>query len=142
MDEAQISSLIQTSRDAMKAAYCPYSKFPVGAALLTADGTVFTGCNVENASYGLTVCAERIAIFKAVSEGHRKYKAMAISTDMATEWASPCGACRQVLLEFGPDYPIYLSKPDLSYVTMTPIELLPLGFSPDKLHVFQSNSGN
>jgi len=138
MDEAKITALIQRSRDAMEFAYCPYSKFPVGAALLTTDGTVFTGSNVENASYGLTVCAERTAIWKAVTEGHKRYQALAISTNM-DDWASPCGACRQVMLEFGKDYPVYLSKPDLSYVKMTPIELLPLGFSPEMLHEFQEN---
>jgi len=133
MESEAIQSLIKKSREAMAFAHCPYSKFQVGAALITEDSTVFTGCNVENASYGLTICAERTALVKAVSEGHTEFKAMAISTNMPDTFSAPCGACRQFLLEFGLDYEIYLTKPDLSYVTKTPIELLPLGFTPKTL---------
>jgi len=139
MEENDIVDLIKQSRVAMTYAYCPYSKFQVGAALLTTEGKVFTGCNVENVSYGLTVCAERTAIFKAVSEGYTEYKAMAISTNLQDQWSSPCGACRQVLLEFGVDYELYLSKPDLTYWKTTPGALLPGGFSPKLLHDFQAN---
>ncbi|CAL1546381.1 unnamed protein product [Lymnaea stagnalis] len=134
MSDVDVESLIKKSHEAKLLAYCPYSKFQVGAALLTTDGKVFTGCNIENASYSLTVCAERTAIFKAVSEGHREFKAMAVATNMPDTYSSPCGACRQCLLEFGGDYDIYLSKPDLTYVKMTPLELLPLGFTPTSLN--------
>ncbi len=91
--------LIAAARAAQRAAYAPYSKFPVGAALLTSGGKVFTGVNVENASYGLSICAERVAVGKAVSEGHRKFQAIAVVAPSAS--LSPCGACRQVLAEFG-----------------------------------------
>ncbi|XP_012939930.1 cytidine deaminase [Aplysia californica] len=133
MEASEIQSLIAKSREALTFAYCPYSKFKVGAALLTKEGKVFTGCNVENVSYPLCICAERTAIVKAVSEGYREFKAMAIATELPDTFASPCGACRQVLLEFGSNYDIFLTKPDMTYVKMTPAELLPLGFTPNLL---------
>src|SRR5215510_11209149 len=92
--------LIRHARQAMKNAYAPYSDFRVGAALLTSTGKIYSGCNVENGSYGLTVCAERTAIFKAISEGHRRFTAIAITTATG-EHVPPCGACRQVMVEFG-----------------------------------------
>ena len=92
--------LIQQAAEAREVAYAPYSNFLVGAALLTADGKTFTGCNVENASYGLSICAERTAICKAVSEGHQAFRAIAVA---ASPLASPCGACRQFIVEFGKD---------------------------------------
>jgi len=98
MKEGGYPSLIQAALDARKKAYAPYSKFRVGAAIETEDGTVFTGCNVENNSYGLCICAERTAICKAVSNGYQQFKAIAVA---ATPLASPCGACRQFLAEFG-----------------------------------------
>src|SRR5881296_2781589 len=91
--------LIAAAKTAQRRAHAPYSKFRVGAALLTKSGKVYTGCNVENASYGLTICAERVALAKAVSEGHRKFKAIAVVAPSGG--LSPCGACRQVLAEFG-----------------------------------------
>jgi len=94
-----LTQLLAAARAARRQAYAPYSKFRVGAALLTADGKIVTGCNVENASYGLTICAERVAITKAISEGHRKFQALAIAAPSASP--TPCGACRQVLAEFG-----------------------------------------
>ena len=94
--------LIEKALEARKFAYAPFSNFRVGAAILTESGEIFTGVNVENSSYGLTICAERVALFKAVSEGHRRFKAIAIATD-ADEPVWPCGACRQVLFEFSPD---------------------------------------
>ncbi|XP_046556708.1 cytidine deaminase-like [Haliotis rubra] len=95
----KLQELVKTSHEMKKMAYFPYSQFPVGAALLTADETMFTGCNVENASYGLGICAERTAIVKAVSEGHQKFKAIAIASDLKERTIVPCGACRQVLME-------------------------------------------
>jgi cytidine deaminase len=101
--------LLAEAKKATKQAYAPYSKYRVGAALLTADGTIFQGCNVENASYGLTVCAERVALFSAISAGHRKFKALAIVAS-GRKAPSPCGACRQVLAEFcQPDFPVYFA---------------------------------
>ncbi|XP_046562384.1 cytidine deaminase-like [Haliotis rubra] len=130
--EEQLQQLLKTSHEMKKMAYCPYSKFPVGAALLTADGKVFTGCNVENASYGLTICAERTAIVKAVSEGHRKFTAIAIASDMK-EMIVPCGLCRQSLVEFGVDWDMYMTKPDMTYKLMKVKELVPLAFVPADL---------
>jgi len=92
-------ALLKEALQAKKAAHAPYSRFKVGAALLCNDGSVFTGCNVENASYGLTVCAERVAVFKAVSEGRKKFAALAVVAD-TPEPVQPCGACLQVLAEF------------------------------------------
>ena len=101
------TSLVTAARAAAARAYAPYSKYRVGAALLAADGTVFTGCNVENASYGLTNCAERTALFKAVSEGRRRFRALAIAGGTPKAPAVPCGACRQALAEFcPPDLPV------------------------------------
>ena len=99
--------LIELARKARQQAYAPYSKFPVGAALLCASGRVYTGCNVENISYGLTMCAERIALFKAVSEGEQEFRAIAVVTDNGS---SPCGACRQVLSEFGSNMEIIIAQ--------------------------------
>ena len=95
----QFRKLLAAAKSAQRRAHAPYSKFHVGAALLTKSGKIVTGCNVENASYGLTICAERVAITKAVSEGHRKFKAIAVVAP--SNALSPCGACRQVLAEFG-----------------------------------------
>ena len=95
----QFRKLLTAAKAAQRRAHAPYSKFRVGAALLTKSGKVYTGCNVENASYGLTICAERVALTKAVSEGHRQFKAIAVVAPSAS--LSPCGACRQVLAEFG-----------------------------------------
>ena len=98
MNDADRSKLIKLAIEARQKAYAPYSEFFVGAAVLTKDGTVFTGCNVENTSYGLCICAERTAICKAVSEGHQEFDAIAVG---AKPFATPCGACRQFIVEFG-----------------------------------------
>jgi len=101
IDQATAERLLAAARDAATRAYAPYSRFPVGAAVLTADGTVITGCNVENASYGLTVCAERTAVATAVAAGHRTLLAVAVTAPRVST-VTPCGACRQVLNEFKP----------------------------------------
>lgn len=129
--------LISKAMEARKGAYAPYSKYLVGAALLTDNMTVYTGCNIENASYGATNCAERTAIFKAVSEGERNFKAIAIvgapaDSEMDTvfsEYAFPCGMCRQVIQEFcKPDFTIIVAKSLEDYKVFTLKELLPYGF--------------
>ncbi|XP_076212280.1 cytidine deaminase [Aptenodytes patagonicus] len=125
--------LLRRSREAKNRAYCPYSRFPVGAALLTADGEIFSGCNVENTCYSLGVCAERTAIQKAISEGHTSFRAMAITSDMGDHFIVPCGACRQVMREFGTDWDIYLTKADGTYIVKRLEELLPLSFGPEDL---------
>ena len=101
----QRQRLVAAALEARRYAYAPYSKFPVGAAVLTDDGQIFTGCNVENTSLGLTICAERTAIFAAVSAGMRQYSGLAVATEGGF---SPCGACRQVLAEFSDDLPILI----------------------------------
>jgi cytidine deaminase len=101
--------LVAAAREARERAVAAYSNFRVGAALETADGTIVTGCNVENASYGLTICAERVAMFKALSEGHRVFVRIAVVAD-TVDPTPPCGACRQVLWEFGPDLEVILAN--------------------------------
>ena len=99
LDDGTIRRLLEVARDAAARAYAPYSSFPVGAAVLTADDTIVPGANIENASYGLTVCGERAAVFTAVADGHREIRAVAVSASKAPG-TTPCGACRQVLDEF------------------------------------------
>ena len=103
------SDLVEAARAARLHAHAAYSNFKVGAALETADGTIVTGCNVENATYGLTICAERVAMFKALSEGHRKFTRIAVVADTEAP-TPPCGACRQILWEFGGDLEIVLAN--------------------------------
>ena len=128
--------LISMAIEAMSKAYAPYSGFRVGAALLCSDGTVYTGCNIENAAYSPTNCAERTAIFKAVSEGRRDFTAMAICGGKGgkiTDLCTPCGVCRQVLQEFcKEDFPIYLAHKD-GYKTLNLGDLLPYSFGEDAL---------
>ncbi len=95
-----LEALAEAARKAAASSYSPYSKYPVGAAILASDGSVWTGCNVENASYGLSMCAERTALFKAVSEGRRSFRAIAVAGGTVSAPAVPCGACRQALAEF------------------------------------------
>lgn len=120
--------LIQLAKEAMENAYVPYSRFKVGAALLAKDGTVFQGCNIENASYGATNCAERTAVFKAVSEGYREFEAIAVVASSG-DYAPPCGICRQVLAEFMPEGKVILDSDEKGMVTYTVKELLPVGFN-------------
>lgn len=125
--------LIAQAKDAMTRSYSPYSGYRVGAALLCSDGTVYQGCNIENAAYTPTVCAERTAIFKAVSEGRRDFTAIAIcggKDGVITGLFPPCGVCRQVMSEFcGPDFPIYLAGPQNTWEATTLGEMLPEAFS-------------
>lgn len=125
--QAAKMKLIEAATAAREAAYAPYSKFRVGAALLCADGTVFTGANVENASYALTVCAERTAIATAVCAGHRDFAAIAVVTD-ADGCCPPCGACLQVMWEFNPDMPIIMTGPNGQERITTVRTMLPDGF--------------
>ena len=106
---ASSDPLIDAARRAREHAVASFSQFKVGAALETADGTIITGCNVENATYGLTVCAERVAMFKALSEGHRSFTRVAVVADTADP-TPPCGACRQILWEFGGDLQVVLAN--------------------------------
>ena len=124
--------LIEAAKTAQKKAYCPYSRYPVGAAVITESGRIYTGCNVENASFGLSICAERVAIFKAVSHGEKKIKGLCV----AAKSAAPCGACRQVIIEFAH------KDAEMIYVDWFPMakkqkitfskagRLLPLAFNP------------
>lgn len=102
-----LEELINAAKQASKFAYAPYSKFKVGSAILTKANKIYTGANIENASYGLTICAERVALFKAISEGEKKFKAIAIYTN-TKRFTMPCGACRQVLSEFSPKIELIL----------------------------------
>jgi cytidine deaminase len=128
MDD-QVNELIKTASNVKEKAYSEYSKFKVGAAIRTKEGKIFTGCNIENVSYGLSMCAERVALFKAVSEGYRAFNSLAISTSRAKP-AFPCGACRQVLVEFSPHLQIYLDNQTSCYDLS---DLIPKPFSSDQL---------
>ena len=129
--EQEIQKLIERAIVAREKTYSPYSHFGVGAALLCEDGAIYEGCNIENASYGLTNCAERTAIFKAVSEGHTKFKTLAVVADTEGPCA-PCGACRQVVAEF--KIPIIIMGNLMGNVKIVTIEeLLPFSFSESEL---------
>lgn len=127
--------LMEEARKAQKMSYSPYSGFRVGAALLGKSGKVYLGCNIENASYGGTNCAERTAFFKAVSEGEREFKAIAIAGGDKGQLCAPCGICRQVMAEFcnGTEFIIILEKGGGDYQTYTLEELLPLSFGKASL---------
>ena len=128
MNELNISELIAKARNAMEYSYSPYSQFRVGAALITDDGNIYTGCNIENASYGATNCAERTAMFKAVSEGKQNFLALAVICGTET-YCSPCGICRQVMVEFSPDMQVVMANIRGEYIIKTAAELLPGFFS-------------
>ncbi len=139
MREDQVyAELVKAALDARKTAYVPYSHFSVGAALLTGEGEICTGGNIENASYGATNCAERTAIFKAVSQGKRAFRAIAIAGGMEglepVEYAYPCGICRQVMQEFaGEDFRVLVVKSPSDYRVHTLEELLPYGFGGESI---------
>ncbi len=123
--------LIEKASAVRKMAYAPYSDFHVGAALLDDRGVVYSGCNVENVSYGLSVCAERHAVAAAIADGSRQFQALVVITDVSPP-GSPCGACRQVLAEFG-DFPVLLVNPAGERVESSVGELLPMAFRPEDL---------
>ena len=138
MEQKLIEEMIDLAIAQLKYSYTPYSGFKVGAALLTAEGKFYTGCNIENAAYSPTNCAERTAFFKAVSEGERDFRAICIvggKEGVLTEYAAPCGVCRQVMMEFcNPDtFQIILATGKEQYEVFTLRGLLPLGFGPDNL---------
>ena len=122
-----VDPLIAAARAARRNAHAAYSRFKVGAALETRDGTVITGCNIENATYGLTICAERVALFKALSEGHRAFRRVAVVAD-TVDPTPPCGACRQLLWEFGGDLEVLLASLRRQTARLQLKDLLPLPF--------------
>lgn len=123
-------ALARAARRARERAYAPYSNYRVGAALLTEDGAIVTGCNVENASYPACICAERVAITKAISDGHRSFVAIAVAT---RNGGSPCGICRQVMNEFAPDMLVILVDGERIVAEHPLADLLPHGFGPENL---------
>ncbi|MFC5557677.1 cytidine deaminase [Ureibacillus thermophilus] len=128
-----METLFEEAKKARENAYAPYSKFSVGAALITKSGKIYRGCNIENASFGLTNCAERTAIFKAVSEGERDFQALLVVAD-TKDPVSPCGACRQVLAEFcPPTMPVYLANVNGNIEQTTVEQLLPSSFKSEDM---------
>ena len=125
--------LVQKAVEMQNFSYCPYSNFPVGAALLCEDGTVFTGCNVESAAYGSTICAERTALLKAVSEGHRDNWVTVAVAGRGEDFCWPCGSCRQMLYEFAPELRILAVRGDGEFEEAFLSELLPRGFGAANL---------
>ena len=135
MEQIMVEKLIDTAIEQLKFSYTPYSNFKVGAALLAKNGEIYTGCNIENASYTPTNCAERTAFFKAVSEGVRDFQAICIvggKDGQLTEYTAPCGVCRQVMMEFcdPKTFQIILAVDKEQYTIYTLEELMPLGFGP------------
>lgn len=138
MDREMIQKMIDLAVEQLNYSYTPYSHFKVGAALLTKGGKLYTGCNIENAAYTPTNCAERTAFFKAVSEGERAFQAICIvggKEGVLTEYTAPCGVCRQVMMEFcNPEaFQVILATDRERYEVFSLKELLPLGFGPDNL---------
>ena len=125
--------LVDLAFDMLERAYAPYSNFPVGAAIACEDGTVFTGCNVENAAYGSTICAERTALVKAVSEGHRNDLERIAIAGRGQDYCWPCGACRQMLSEFNPELIVLAARGDGQFVSYPLRQLFPHGFGPGAL---------
>lgn len=135
-----VAELIRSAMEARKKAYAPYSGYMVGAAVLTNELRIYTGCNIENAAYTPTVCAERTAVFKAVSEGWRRFKAIAVVGSPKggiTQYAFPCGVCRQVMREFADadNFVVIVAKSEQDYQALTLRELLPEGFGPENLNI-------
>ena len=124
--------LVEKAFTMLEKAYIPYSHFPVGAALEGEDGTVYTGCNVENAAYGSCICAERTALVKAVSEGCQSFRRLAVVGN-GEDYCWPCGSCRQMLYEFAPELEILVARGDHDFIKTTLRELMPHGFGPEAL---------
>ncbi len=147
LTEDEIRNLTASALEARKLSYSPYSHYQVGAALLSEDGRVYTGCNIENAAYTPTNCAERTAFFKAVSEGVTSFRAIAVAGspagDAITQYAFPCGVCRQVMAEFcrPEDFTVIVAGPAGDDKVLTLAELLPESFGPDNLHKRQEGRG-
>lgn len=140
ISDIPVAELIRSAMEARKKAYAPYSGYMVGAAVLTNELRIYTGCNIENAAYTPTVCAERTAIFKAVSEGWRRFKAIAVVGSPkgdVTQYAFPCGVCRQVMREFADadNFVVIVAKSEQDYQAFTLRELLPEGFGPENLNL-------
>ena len=138
MEKRTVEKLIELAMEQLSFSYAPYSEFKVGAALLTQDGKIYTGCNIENAAYTPSNCAERTAFFKAVSEGERAFLAICIvggKNGVLTDYTAPCGVCRQVMIEFcNPDtFQVILAISKEQFKIFTLKELFPLGFGPDNL---------
>ena len=138
LEKSMISKLIETAMEQLKFSYTPYSNFKVGASLLTKNGQIYTGCNIENAAYTPTNCAERTAIFKAVSEGVREFDTICIvggKDGILTEYTAPCGVCRQVMMEFcDPEtFQVIVAVSQTEYKKYTLKEILPEGFGPGNL---------
>lgn len=127
-----MDDLVQAALQARQDAFAPYSNFLVGAALKLAGGEIYTGCNIESASYGLTICAERVAIFKAVSDGHREFRALCVAAD-SPELTAPCGACRQIIWEFCGDIPVLMTNLEGERLFLRMSEMLPRAFDRRKL---------
>ena len=125
-----VEELVRLAVSARKRAYAPYSDYQVGSALLTVDGAVYVGCNVENASYPATICAERVALTSAIADGQRDFVAIAVAT---RDGGSPCGICRQVMAELGPGMDVYIAAADGVYRTTSVQALLPDAFTADSL---------
>lgn len=125
--------LVNLAFKMLNLSYVPYSNFPVGAAILCSDGSVFTGCNIENAAYGSTICAERTALVKAVSEGHRDDLEKIAVVGNSSDYCWPCGACRQMLYEFNPNLTVLVANGTHDFVSLKLCELLPHGFGPKSL---------
>ncbi|KAK6541039.1 hypothetical protein TWF694_008418 [Orbilia ellipsospora] len=134
LTSTEVSTLASKAVAAKELAYCPYSNFRVGCALLCEDGEYVLGANIENASYPVTICAERTAFSKAIVEGRKKFRAVGVSTDISPP-ASPCGMCRQFIREFCDlNTPIFMWDKDGQYLVMTLEQLLPMSFGPEQLH--------
>lgn len=127
-----VEKLINAATAVRERAYAPYSKFRVGAAILTKEARYYTGCNIENASYGLTCCAERVALFKAVSNGERDFEAIAVTAG-TDDFCTPCGACRQALAEFGTHIKVFMANKQGTYRMQTVAQLLPGAFGSQSL---------
>lgn len=133
ISDEKVKRMHNVAKQASQNAHCPYSGFGVGAAVLTADGRIFSGCNVENASFGLTICAERNAIFQCIAKGYRKIEALAVYTPTESP-VTPCGACRQVLSEFNPNVDIYCFCKSKKFLHLKLEELLPQSFNGEVLN--------